>query len=188
MGWIGAVLIIILLAAFLLPNNRFVNWMQVNAGRVATITGPSRWMVMQEAVVLIGAKPLTGYGMDQGNLQLASGQWVTSDGVHNTILQNWLGGGVLAFLGALMLYGCALVLSAQTIRAYLRRQAPPLSLGLAVSIIGWTLIDMTQPSIYLRYTWITAALLFGFATAKSGGWSVWFLKSVNQDAVEKRND
>jgi MFS family permease len=158
---IGIAALSLYMIGVLIPENDFSQWIEKNVNRTLQVTGPSRWEVMRESLTLISASPILGYGMDQGTLRLPSSKWLTSDGVHNTILQTWLGGGILAFCGVILVYGIALRRAFQTMVMQARGTGKLHTMGLAASVFGWFLIDMTQPSIYLRYTWITVALLIG---------------------------
>jgi hypothetical protein len=162
---IGAAVAILLLTIWTKPDIGFADRITANFSRALFVSGPDRWNVNLEAITRIAAKPWIGYGMDQGNVNPNTIQLVTSTGVHNTILEAWLGGGILAFLGVILLYGQTIRLALLGFKAAIHKTGSPYLLGLAASIAGWICIDMTQPSIYLRYTWITVAVLSGLLTA-----------------------
>ncbi|MGQ0568865.1 MAG: hypothetical protein ACT4P5_04925, partial [Armatimonadota bacterium] len=89
------------------------------------------------------------------------GQLVTSVTIHNTVLQSWVAGGVVTFVGVALLYWRTLRLTVGAVVGYANGRGAWEILGLSASIIGWLLIDMVQPHIYHRYTWLTVALLYG---------------------------
>jgi hypothetical protein len=86
---------------------------------------------------------------------------VSSGGVHNAILRSWVAGGIFVFLGVAYAYFWCLRLALRTIRRYLRGYRVYYTLGLAASIIVWTINDMAQPSYYQRFTWLTFIILYG---------------------------
>lgn len=134
-----------------------------NLDRVVTITGPSRITSFVEGWNLIMESPGVGYGMDQGTAGgAAKTQLVTSEGVHNTLLRGWLAGGILSFLGLLIIYLISAWLALSTLVAFVNNdRVSYLEAGLSVSILGWVLMDMAQPSFYQRFTWLTVAMLYG---------------------------
>lgn len=131
--------------------------------RVTGRTGPERLELIDQAMRYLETSPGIGAGMDQsGTGELEEGQLVTRIYVHNTIIQSWVAGGILALLGVLFLYARSLSLAASTLwNGFRRRAAWGYELGLAASIIGKFLFDMVQPTLYSRYAWLPAALLLG---------------------------
>jgi hypothetical protein len=83
------------------------------------------------------------------------------DAVHNGIMRALLYGGIFVFAGALYAYGYSLWLALKVMGDYLNGQRNWLMLGLAVSIVGWTISDLAVPSFYQRFTWITVPILYG---------------------------
>jgi hypothetical protein len=133
-----------------------------NIIRVTSITGPDRLSVDAEALSLILQNPVYGYGMDQGEeTNVANGYTITSSGVHNTLINSWMAGGFLTFIGVVLIYAVTVTTAIKAVLAYIKHKASCWELALATSVIAWAMVDMFQPSLYQRFTWITIALLCG---------------------------
>lgn len=138
-----------------------------NIYRALTITGPGRINLNLEGLSLILQSPWLGYGMDQGTAGGVTGsQLVTSEGVHNTLLRMWLAGGLLSFLGLLIIYIISVNLAFRTLVNFIKKtQTSYIAAGLSISILGWVLADMAQPSFFLRFTWLTVGILYGMCSS-----------------------
>lgn len=156
------------LSIFIAQFNADRGWLnrQLSASfnRVITQSGPERFDLMGEALLRISDNPIIGYGMDIDTYGSDPSASVTSAGIHNTILRGWLAGGILTFIGALLIYGKTLQMAIQALIGHGRAPDNSYVPAIAASIIGWMVIDMVQPSIYVRYTWITVGLLYALAS------------------------
>jgi|GEM_PF-5987630 len=141
---------------------QYVNFLiDFNLGRAATITGPDRFHLLNEALDVVSRNPLIGAGMDQtGTGGLDHAQLVTSDVVHNVFVGGWLGGGLFVELGIL---ACYLIGFLTALNALWRgfRASDWLIVALGACVLGWIVFDQTQPHLYHRHTWLILALLFG---------------------------
>jgi O-antigen ligase len=168
----GVVLTLSLLLVYVnldyVPLSGWDEWVASNPNlqRASDFTGPSRFNLDVEAVGQILENPWIGYGMDQGaSVGADLSQLVTSNGVHNTLIRSWLAGGILAFIGILLAYLLALKQAFTVVVGFMKKQlTQPYALGLAASVIAWVIVDMAQPSLYLRFTWVTVPLLYGLST------------------------
>lgn len=132
---------------------------QRNLWRAATITGPDRLEVFDEAFAELDRNPIIGAGMDQASTGGAE-ELLTHWLIHNTILSGWQNGGILTLLGLLMAYGIVFLTALNALRyAFLARDW--IALGLSASVFGWMFMDQTQPQLTFRVSWMTVALLFG---------------------------
>ena len=158
----GAVLVVGLFIELKKPDSGGLSyWLATNVQRVITITGPGRISLVHDALEEIARNPIVGYGMDQGTFGANPSSAVLAIGIHNTILQGWLGGGLLTFIGVLLVYSKTMHMALRALIEQLRQPSTSYTLGLAASIVGWVLIDMTSPSISIRWTWLTVGLLYG---------------------------
>lgn len=115
---------------------------------------------LTSATVLLLHDPVTGYGMD--NVGTSPSQSIGFN-LHNTILQSWIAGGLLAGLGAVWLYW--IVLSAGwTARRYVDHGA----LVLFAACVAFVTMDMVHPHFYMRFKWFAAALLMATLQKTSG--------------------
>lgn len=134
-----------------LPVNPAARLAASLSGTVEFAADQSRKADLEAARDLIERDPFTGYGMDNVGTELAPTVGFT---LHNTVLQSWMAGGLLAAVGAIWLYGATLLLCWRAIR--LRH---PLAPGLVAAAVAFILMDLVQPHIYARFKWLTAALL-----------------------------
>ena len=111
----------------------------------------SRKADLQAARDLLERDPFTGYGMENVGTELAPTVGFT---LHDTILQSWMAGGLLAAIGAVWLYGATLLLGWRAIRL-----KHPLAPGLVAAAVGFILMDLVQPHFYARFKWLTAIML-----------------------------
>jgi len=132
--------------------------------RVTNLSLTARAILLQKGFELLAENPFWGYGMDQtgtAGLSLGTAQYLTDLYIHNTIIQMWFGGGVLALTGAVLLYWHCLRHAWNAIVDFMRGVAPPYILGLAASTVSWILMDQVQANIYQRFKWLVIALLIG---------------------------
>jgi hypothetical protein len=136
--------------------------MNENVNRALITTGPERLELVGETLKLIAQNPITGLGMNllEGGPQNTSSVASSGD-VHNAILRSWVVGGIFVFLGVAYAYFWCLRLVIRTIRKYLRGNRVHFIIGLAASIIVWTINDLVQPSFQQRFTWLTFIILYG---------------------------
>ncbi|MEA4907697.1 MAG: O-antigen ligase family protein [Chloroflexi bacterium] len=138
--------------------------------RIVEITGPSRFVYLKEGIDYIASNPFWGAGMDQGGTSgLDASYFVTSYYIHNTLLESWLAGGLLVFLGTLWLYWITGITALRSVWRQLKNRSATMALGLSCSVFGWMLMDMAQPNIYQRYKWLVIALLIGLAWVRQKG-------------------
>src|SRR5207253_7581745 len=106
---------------------------------------------LKSAELLLSHDPVTGYGME--NVGTSPTQTIGFD-LHNTILQSWVAGGVLAFLGTVWLYATVLIGGWRA-----ARKGDPLTLALFAACVAFVMMDMFHPHLYMRFKWFAAALL-----------------------------
>jgi O-antigen ligase len=122
----------------------------------------SRRRDLQSAEALLARDPLTGYGMENVGTVLTQ---TIGFNLHNTVLQSWVAGGLLGALGTIALYAAALGGGWMAAR---RRYH--LSLPLFGVCVCMTVIDLTQPHLYMRFKWFAVAMLFAsWAQARGHG-------------------
>jgi hypothetical protein len=106
---------------------------------------------LRSAERLLLRDPVTGYGMD--NVGTSPTKSVGFN-LHNTILQSWMAGGILAGLGTLWLYGTVVAAGLRSLRRNDRR-----TLTLFAACVAFIVMDMVHPHLYMRFKWFAAALL-----------------------------
>ena len=111
----------------------------------------SRKRDLQSAQVVLTHDPITGYGMD--NVGTSPAQPIGFD-LHNTVLQSWVAGGILAGLGTAWLYVAVLMAGWRALR-----DGDPRNLSLFTACVAFVTMDMFHPHLYVRFKWFVAALL-----------------------------
>ncbi|MHC1784985.1 MAG: O-antigen ligase family protein [Anaerolineaceae bacterium] len=130
--------------------------------RVITTTAISRWDDYVLGLKYIASNPFVGAGMDQtGTGGLNSSQMITYLAIHNTILQSWVAGGLLAFIGTVIIYFHILKFSLRALSTAFSTRTYSILVGLSASSLGFVFIDMTSSNIYQRVKWLVFALLLG---------------------------
>jgi len=84
--------------------------------------------------------------------------------LHNTVLQSWVAGGILAGLGTVCLYATILLVGWRSLQHCDR---DPFVLSLFGACVAFITMDMVHPHLYMRFKWFAAALLIAsvrFAT------------------------
>lgn len=132
-----------------------------NFNRAITDTSQGRIELALETGELILENPIVGYGLDLTELDKSLVATAANGGVHNALLRSWFTGGILVFAGILYAYWRALRLTWYAVKRQLAGFRDEYIFGLGVSILVWSLNDMFQPSFSQRFTWLTAALLYG---------------------------
>lgn len=136
-------------------------------GRVQNTTGQGRLELLEQSWRLIQDNPLSGYGMDQIKGQDSSSM-VTTAVVHNALALGWLAGGLLTFVGLVVIYWLTLKMVFRSTLAIIKGHSSWLALGLAGSSLGWIVVSLNNPVIYSRYSWISVSLLLGMSQSKYG--------------------
>jgi O-antigen ligase len=134
-----------------------------NIARVQDTTGQGRAALLYEAGSLIADNPIFGYGMDQISRGQDPDKPITTDVIHNVIILSWVAGGILAFIGMILVYWRTLKLIVRATRAAIKGQRSLLDLGLASSAAGWLFLSMTNPIVYGRFAWLSIGLLCGLS-------------------------
>jgi O-antigen ligase len=115
---------------------------------------------------LIRESPLVGIGLDSKSAddKLLRFGFRKGQGAHNFFLAAWLGGGVLALLGLLLIVGYILRLGYQTVRSTSNDpEYSRLAIALTIAFITYMVFGIVSPTLYLRYGWVSAALLIALA-------------------------
>ncbi len=115
---------------------------------------------LRSAELLLSRDPVTGYGLENVG---TSATPTVGFNLHNTILQSWLAGGVLAALGTVCLYAAVLWSGVKAIRA-----RHPLAVSLLSACVAFMLMDLVHPHLYMRFKWFAAALLFAISRDRAG--------------------
>jgi hypothetical protein len=130
--------------------------------RVVTTTAVSRWDDYILGFNYIAGDPIVGAGMDQsGTGGLDSSQLITAIAIHNTLLQSWVAGGMLTFIGTFIIYLNVVKVSLHALVTAFSTKTFSLLVGLSASSIGFVFIDMTSSNIYQRIKWLVFGLLLG---------------------------
>jgi O-antigen ligase len=132
--------------------------------RVRNTTGRGRVELLEESWRLIQDNPLFGSGMDQIKRQDPTA--VTTMVVHNALALGWQAGGLLTFVGLILIYWLTLKMIFRSALAIIKGHSGWLALGLAGSSLGWIFISMNNPVVYSRYGWISVSLLLGMSQSK----------------------
>jgi O-antigen ligase len=118
---------------------------------------------------LIRQSPVVGIGLDSKSAddKLATFGFRRGLGAHNFFLAAWLGGGVLALLGLLLIVGFILRLGYQTVRSTTNDpEYSRLAIALTIAFITYMVFGIVSPTLYLRYGWVSAALLIALANLR----------------------
>lgn len=145
--------------------------------RVRTITADSRLVIFGQAWSRIIQNPWFGVGYDQISTSglRSTGQLVLD--VHNSLLQIWYTGGLLAFIGWLAIYISVGWMALGVIRNSHHNVLSPLILSLAATTLAILLMDQFQDAIYQREQWVVIGLLVGYA------WEQSRIEKINQPSI-----
>ena len=117
----------------------------------------------------IRKSPLIGIGLDSKSAddKLVGFGFRRGLGVHNFFLAAWLGGGLVALLGLLLIVGFILRLGYQTIRSTSHDpESNRLAIALTIAFVTYMVFGIVSPTLYLRYGWVSAALLIALANLR----------------------
>ena len=106
---------------------------------------------LKSAEVLLSHDPITGYGME--NVGTSPNQPIGFN-LHNTVLQSWVAGGILAGLGTVGLYLAVFIMGWRALR-----DGDSITLSLFAACVAFVMMDMVHPHLYMRFKWFVAALL-----------------------------
>ena len=129
--------------------------------RVTTTTAESRIVVYKLAWDRILKNPLIGVGYDQiatSGINLVQPN-LNAD-IHNTFLQIWYTGGLLAFLSWLAIH---IYLGWSAVKVLIRKVTQtPIVVSLAATVLSILVMDQFQDSIYQREKWLVVGLFVGW--------------------------
>jgi O-antigen ligase len=125
-------------------------------------TGLERLNLDAIAWNLIVHSPLYGVGLDGNSVAQAMG----GVEVHNMFLFVWVGAGVFAFLGLVLM---VISLASNYVAEYRASNAAAeqtLVLALGTSFVSFLIVVLAQPIVFVRYAWVPAALLLPLRAAR----------------------
>jgi O-antigen ligase len=125
-------------------------------------TGLERLNLDAIAWNLIVHSPLYGVGLDGNSVAQAMG----GVGVHNMFLFVWVGAGVFAFLGLVLMVISLASNYVAEYRASNSAAEQTLVLALGTSFVSFLIVASAQPIVFVRYAWVPAALLFPLRVAR----------------------
>jgi hypothetical protein len=102
----------------------------------------------------IQEQPFVGIGLDAASNERAIGETP----VHNIVLNPWLTAGILGLVGIAMVALGVLGMGRTVLRHSLARDRP-LDAALFCSFVAFIVLAMGQPILYVRYGWMSAAML-----------------------------
>jgi O-antigen ligase len=165
-----------------IQQSPFSGFISRSFDRVVTTTAISRWDDYRLGFNYISSNPIIGAGMDQsGTGTFDNNQMVTYLAIHNTILQSWVAGGLLTFLGTILVYFHVMNYSLRALYLAMKTKTFSILVGLSASSIGFAFMDMTSSNIYQRVKWIIFAALLGLITRYLP------LKNIANPELEKTN-
>jgi O-antigen ligase len=121
----------------------------------AGASGPGRLNLDIIAWNQITRNPLYGAGLDGDSVAQALG----GVGVHNMFLLVWVGAGIFGFLGLVIMVASLAGNYLEEVRRSIGRPEQTMVVALAASFLGFVIVSMAEPVVYIRFGWVPAALL-----------------------------
>jgi len=128
-------------------------------------TGLFRLDLIGQALNVISASPLVGVGLDPVS---AAAPFSGGFGVHNILLFAWVGGGIFAFVGMVIILGAVATLCYRTVVPRGEGLAFDLGSALAGGYVAFIVYTMSAPVITDRYLWIPAPLILVLSAIRKG--------------------
>jgi O-antigen ligase len=123
-------------------------------GRESVATGAIRVQWDLSVLQVIWAHPFLGVGFDRISEASPTGHFV-----HNILLAVWLGGGLVALTGFVLMLGAAVRAAVDCVRQSWGEQKVMAS-ALVAAFGASLVVGMAQPSLLSRYAWMPVAMLF----------------------------
>jgi len=119
-----------------------------------TYTVGTRIETYEAALRGIGENPFVGVGLDEKSAAATEGRLV-----HNMLLLQWYEGGVLSFLGLLIIFATIGAIGWRTAREAVSYPEFRICIALLFSFIAFVVNSMASPEAHHRDAWMFAALL-----------------------------
>ena len=135
------------------------NIIALSLERVQSNTAGSRIAIYKQAWAQIEKSPLIGAGYDQTSTSGITGNSrLLNTTVHNGLLQVFYTGGLFVFVGWFIIY---LYLGWETLKVLISKNAYPLVVGIAASVLAILVMDQFNDAIYQRDKWLVIGLFLG---------------------------
>ncbi len=123
-------------------------------------TFQSRLLTYRLAWERIKANPFLGVGEDVPSSSILDAQTATSYQVHNLFLGRWYSSGIFGLVGVLMIVGSIGLLGWRLI---IRSPDRYLAIALFAGYVAYLIDDMSEPSLYQRFSLVPALLMISLA-------------------------
>ncbi len=162
------------------PNNIQNNSIVTAIDRVRSTTAVSRLVVYNEAIQAIIKSPFVGVGFDQiATSGVLEKQREISGTVHNSLIQIFYVGGIIAFLGLIFIYADLTINSLKGIFYKGVFSLSFLIICLAAASLAIILMDQFQSSLYQREKWLIVGMYANFLWSEVPPWDKMRKKNEN---------
>jgi O-antigen ligase len=133
-----------------------------NIERVVTKTSISRLIGYKFVLNEMIEHPFMGYGYDisQHREELPVNVSGNPIGIHNVFLLFFLGGGMFGVIGSVLIYLKAVLTAISAMRIWSHEYSDSLLLMLSVSVMNFIFIELVQPHMHIRISWLLFSLLY----------------------------
>jgi O-antigen ligase len=117
------------------------------------------------AITRIEENPVVGIGLSRETTDAA--QWV-----HNIFIGSWYTTGVLGLVGMILIFAAAARAAWSSIISARSAEEQALSLALACSFVAFLVFLMSEPALFIRYGWVSVALVFSMRAIQANALQV----------------
>ena len=110
--------------------------------------------------------PFVGVGLDLVSVTRPSGVVSYANDVHNLVIGTWYKTGLVGLLGMLIAIFAVLSVGWSNICHSTSENEEMIAVGLVSAVVAFVVFSMSEPVLYSRYGWISAALVFALRAAQ----------------------